>query len=141
MNQKVPFLTRQIVYSFLVGLLVGGLTIGLLDAYGPRPMHSSAFMSASHGSMAPSCDSYSGDTAQCWRTSFFQSWWGDLWGGGGGSVEVLPDNTPTNTGSSDGNGEATCTTIDGESNCGNTDDPAQIDEDYCMRNPNVYGCR
>lgn len=44
MNRKVPFLTRQIVYAFLVGLIAGGITIGLFDAYANQPLFSSAKM-------------------------------------------------------------------------------------------------
>ncbi len=42
MNKEVPFLTRQIAYSFLVGLIAGGLFIGLFDAYANKPLFSDA---------------------------------------------------------------------------------------------------
>ncbi len=42
MNQKVPYITRQIAYAFLVGLIAGGITIGLFDAYAKTPLFSSA---------------------------------------------------------------------------------------------------
>lgn len=42
MNQNFPYLTRQIVYAFLVGLIAGGITIGLFDAYAKKPLFSSA---------------------------------------------------------------------------------------------------
>lgn len=43
MYQKIPYLTRQIVYAFLIGLIVGGVAIGLFDAYANEPLFSSAF--------------------------------------------------------------------------------------------------
>lgn len=43
MNQKVPYLTRQIAYAFLVGLIAGGIAMGLFDAYAKQPLFSSAF--------------------------------------------------------------------------------------------------
>jgi hypothetical protein len=45
MNKKLSFLTRQVVYAFLIGLISGGICIGLLDAYAKQPMFSRAFMS------------------------------------------------------------------------------------------------
>lgn len=42
MNQKVPYLTRQIAYAFLVGLIAGGITMGLFDSYAKTPLFSSA---------------------------------------------------------------------------------------------------
>ncbi len=42
MNKKLPFLTRQIVYAFLVGLILGGIVIGLVDAYAKQPLFSRA---------------------------------------------------------------------------------------------------
>lgn len=44
MNQKVPYITRQIAYAFLVGLIAGGITMGLFDAYAKTPLFSSASM-------------------------------------------------------------------------------------------------
>lgn len=44
MNQKVPYLTRQIAYAFLVGLIAGGITMGLFDSYAKTPLFSSASM-------------------------------------------------------------------------------------------------
>ncbi len=44
MNQKVPYLTRQIAYAFLVGLIAGGITMGLFDAYAKQPLFSDAFV-------------------------------------------------------------------------------------------------
>ncbi len=44
MNQKVPYLSRQMVYAFLIGLISGGVIIGLFDAYAKQPLFSDAFM-------------------------------------------------------------------------------------------------
>lgn len=43
MNQKVPYLSRQIVYAFLIGLIAGGVVMGVLDSYSPKPLFSSAY--------------------------------------------------------------------------------------------------
>lgn len=99
MNKVVPFLTRQIVYSFLIGLLIGGFVIGVLDVYGRNPMMSKAFMSAEYGGLPVDCTSFYMDTATCWRSSFGnQNQWYYMGGGGGNYSPSYPTNTPTTGG-------------------------------------------
>ena len=43
MNQNVPFLTRQMVYGFLIGLIVGGVAMAFFDTYAKKPLFSDAF--------------------------------------------------------------------------------------------------
>jgi hypothetical protein len=39
-----PVITQKVVLAFLIGLIVGGLIIGTLDAYGKNPLSSKAFI-------------------------------------------------------------------------------------------------
>lgn len=43
MNGKIPFLTRQMVYAFLLGLILGGVIMATVDAYARVPLFSKAF--------------------------------------------------------------------------------------------------
>ncbi len=42
LSTKVAFLTRQMVYAFLAGLILGGTALGFIDAYAKKPLFSSA---------------------------------------------------------------------------------------------------
>lgn len=46
MNRKINGLSRQVVYSFLIGLIVGGIIIGWVDANAKTPLFSNAFLSS-----------------------------------------------------------------------------------------------
>lgn len=41
LKEKVPGLTRQMVYAFLVGLIVGGVVMGMVDATAEQPIFGS----------------------------------------------------------------------------------------------------
>lgn len=84
MNKKIPFLTRQIVYSFLIGLLIGGIGIAIFDATAKKPLFSEAFMDASFGGIPQDCDTFTTDVVNCWRQSIYETG-GHNWYSGGGS--------------------------------------------------------
>jgi hypothetical protein len=79
MNQKVPYLTRQIVYAFLVGLLVGGVSMAFFDAYAKKPLFSEAFMP---GPNTFFCVNPDNPNETCLDT-------------GGGQLPTLTPNTPS----------------------------------------------
>lgn len=89
MNQKIPVLTRSMVYAFLVGLFVGGIAMALIDSYANKPLFSSAF--------APGDDTrYCGDEYGTLCENPYRFW--NRWSGGGTntggtntSVKVLND--------------------------------------------------
>ncbi len=42
LSANITFLTRQVVYAFLAGLILGGAALGFIDAYAKKPLFSNA---------------------------------------------------------------------------------------------------
>ncbi len=49
LNTKITYLTRQVVYAFLAGLILGGAALGFIDAYAKKPLFSNAQVGGTAG--------------------------------------------------------------------------------------------
>ena len=63
MNKKIKGLNRTMVYSFLIGLILGGIIIGWVDANAKTPLFSSASRMAPYG--WTTCVDENGQTYLC----------------------------------------------------------------------------
>ncbi len=99
MNKKIKGLNRTMVYSFLIGLILGGIIIGWVDANAKTPLFSSASRQAP--GQWTSCIDNNGEIYPCQVATQGDDVPGGNMGTGGSGGQHKATNTntqlPTNT--------------------------------------------